>query len=387
MSRDIQVTVLIPCLNEEETLEGCIREAFEAIKFAGVEGEVLISDNGSTDGSVFLAESLGARVVQERQKGYGSALLAGIRAARGRYVLMGDADGSYDFTSLHRFLKLLDQGHDLVMGCRFPGGGGKIQAGAMPWKHRWIGNPVLSFLGRLFFSAPVDDFHCGLRAFRRESILSLSLKTTGMEFASEMVVRASLEGLKIGQVPVTLRKDKRSRPPHLRSWRDGWRHLRFLLLYAPNWLFIYPGFMLFLAGFLGFVTLWPGPVRLGPATLDLNTLLASSSAALVGFQVLAMGFFAKAYAMSMGLLPPDTLVSSITRSSTAEIGTAAGITLAMLGAGVFIYSFLEWRATGYGPLPVQESLRYSILGLTFMGLGVQVVASGFIIKLLEVEKG
>ncbi|MFZ3046718.1 MAG: glycosyltransferase family 2 protein, partial [Desulfatirhabdiaceae bacterium] len=233
----------MPCLNEAETIEACVKEALAAIRTAGVFGEVLIADNGSTDESCAIAQHAGARVITIHRKGYGSALQGGIEAAHGRYILMGDADGSYDFSELSKFLEKLNAGHDLVMGCRFPRYGGTIQPGAMPWKHRWIGNPILSAIGKLFFSSPIHDFHCGLRAFRKEAILKLGLKTTGMEFASEMVVKASLSNLKIEQVPITLRPDGRSRPPHLRSWRDGWRHLRFMLLYSPLWLFILPGLL------------------------------------------------------------------------------------------------------------------------------------------------
>lgn len=385
MSNSIDVTILIPCLNEEKTIESCVEEALEAIQQTGVKGEVLIADNGSTDHSSQIAERCGARVILEKRKGYGSALMAGIQAARGRYILMGDADGSYDFSQLIPFLNLLNQGYDLVMGCRFPKCGGKIMPGAMPWKHRWIGNPVLSFLGRLFFKAPVDDFHCGLRAFKRSSILDLNLKTPGMEFASEMVVKACLSGLRIGQTPITLRKDKRDRPPHLRSWRDGWRHLRFLLLYAPNWLFIYPGAGLTMASILGFILLWPGPLTLGEATLDLNTLLASSAGIIMGMQVMAMGLFAKAYAVSTGLLPHNQHIVFLLRSKTAEAGSILALLLVLGGGVVFGHSFLEWRSEGYGPLSVQVSLRYSILALTLLSLGIQSFVTGFMLKLLDIK--
>lgn len=382
MSESLKITILLPCLNEEQTLRGCIEEAREAMAVAGVGGEVLVVDNGSTDQSVPIAGAAGARVVHESRKGYGSALMTGIRAARGEFVLMGDADGSYDFTALPAFLAKLEEGCELVMGCRLPKGGGRIMPGAMPWKHRWLGNPVLSFLGRLFFKAPVDDFHCGLRAFRREAVLALNLQTPGMEFASEMVVKACLARLSIGQVPVILRQDKRNRPPHLRSWRDGWRHLRFMLLYAPNWLFVYPGLLLTLLGLAGFVALWPGPLRLGAATLDLNTLLACSAALLVGLQVLVLGGVAKTYAMGMGLLPAGKYLTTLRRGRPAEVGTALGILLVLAGLAVFAGAFWQWRAAGFGPLPVQGSLRFSILALTLLGMGVQAVTAGFILSLV-----
>lgn len=386
MQDNLCITILLPCLNEEQTLKECIEEALQAIELANVPGEVLVADNGSKDRSVDIAVQAGARVVHEHQQGYGSALLAGINAARGKYILMGDADGSYDFKSLSSFLAKLEQGHDLVMGCRFPRCGGYLEPGAMPWKHRWIGNPGLSFLGRLFFKAPVDDFHCGLRAFRRDRILGLRLKATGMEFASEMVVKACLAQLKISQVPITLRRDKRNTPPHLRSWRDGWRHLRFMLLYAPNWLFIYPGILLTLFGVGGFMLLWPGPFKLGPAVLDLNTLLACSASALVGFQVLTIGTFAKAFAVSSGLLPPRKYIQLLIKGRSAEIGTATGFILVTAGVAVFGYSFLKWKAADFGPLPVQESLRLSIMALTLMGLGIQAAVTGFMLNLLGIKE-
>ena len=293
----IEISVVMPCLNEAETLLGCIQEAAQAIAAAGVSGEIVVADNGSTDGSQTIAQKAGVRVFDVKEKGYGSALMGGIRVAKGNYVLMGDADGSYDFGELSSFLFRLREGADLVMGCRLPKGGGVIKPGAMPWKHRWIGNPVLSYLGKFFFKAPIDDFHCGLRAFRRDAILGLNLDSTGMEFASEMVVRSVIARLKIEQIPITLRPDGRIRSPHLRSWRDGWRHLRFMLLFSPKWLFLVPGLVLTVVGTLGFFALLVGPISIGHVTFDTNTLLVCSAAILVGFQIVFFAIFTMVFAV------------------------------------------------------------------------------------------
>ena len=378
----------MPCLNEAETLEGCIREAFDALEKNGAKGEVVVADNGSSDGSPDIARKTGARVVHVSQKGYGNALRKGIEAARGTFILMGDADGSYDFGELPRFLERLRQGDDLVMGCRFPRHGGSIEPGAMPWKHRWIGNPVLSALGKLFFSSPVSDFHCGLRAFRRKAIMNLGLRTSGMEFASEMVVKATLNKLKISQIPITLRCDGRSRSPHLRSWRDGWRHLRFMLLYSPVWLFVLPGLCLSLAGILGFIVLLPAPLTLlNGVTFDLNTLLVSGSAILVGFQVISFGLFVKVYALNTGMLPGESSWRKMVKHHhTVEWGIGIGFLLMAVGFIFLITAILEWKTAGFGQLSYQESLRIVIPAVTGIGLGIQVVASGFVLAILGVDK-
>lgn len=386
MTNEIEVSIVMPCLQEEETLEGCIREALFALETNGVAGEVVVADNGSTDGSTEIAEKAGARLIHVAQRGYGNALRAGIQAARGKYILMGDADGSYDFRELPRFLKLLRQGKDLVMGCRFPRCGGRIEAGAMPWKHRWIGNPILSRLGKLFFSSSVDDFHCGLRAFRREAILALSLKTSGMEFASEMVVKATLCDLKIAQVPVTLRPDGRSRSPHLRSWRDGWRHLRFMLLYSPKWLFILPGLVLTIIGASGFGLLLSKPLKVAAVTFDLNSLFVCSVCMLTGFQVLAFGLFIKAYAVNIGLLPGKAYWQRITSGYAVEWGIVVGVILMITGLAYLIHAVLYWKATGFGPLNYQTSLRMVILAATLIGLGIQAFVYGFALNILGLAK-
>lgn len=378
----MELTILMPCLNEAETIEACIREALEAIHASGLKGEVLVADNGSTDGSAELARAAGARVVLVEAKGYGNALSGGIAEAFGRYILMGDADGSYDFSELPRFLEKLRQGADLVMGCRLPSGGGRILPGAMPWKHRWIGNPVLSAIGKLFFRSPVQDFHCGLRAFRKEAIDRLGLCTAGMEFASEMVVKASLFGLRIDQVPITLRPDGRSRPPHLRSWRDGWRHLRFMLLYSPMWLFIIPGLFLFLSGLIGFALLLPAPLRIGGVTFDLSTLLVFAAAILTGFQMLGFGLFVKAYAVHRGLLPDQNRWRRLVQGKPVEWGIAIGAIFLLIGSGLLFHAVGIWQEAGFGPLPYQQILRIVISATTAISLGIQVMVNGFALAVL-----
>jgi len=387
MRNEVEISVVIPCLNEAEMIASCVQEALDAIKESGLSGEVVVADNGSSDDSVAIAVQAGARVVTIDRKGYGSALMGGITAAQGTYVLMGDADGSYDFGELPKFLDLLDQGNDLVMGCRLPGGGGRIEKGAMPWKHRWIGNPVLSGLGKLFFRSQVTDFHCGLRAFRRQAILSLGLKTTGMEFASEMVIKAGLQGLAIAQLPITLRRDGRSTPPHLRSFRDGWRHLRFMLLYSPKWLFIYPGLILLLLGLAGTIILLPKPLTVGGTiTFDLNSLLVVSTSMLVGFQILCFGIFTKAYAVSTGLLPGKKYWLRLIKGKSVEAGIIIGLLIMLLGLGLLGYAVIGWESVHFGRLSYQASLRKVIPAVICISLGIQTVFSGFVLAMLGLER-
>lgn len=387
MEDGIEISIVMPCLNEAETLEACIHEALNAIHNHAVTGEVVIADNGSSDGSPEIAEKAGARVVHVAERGYGKALERGIEASRGTFILMGDADGSYDFGELPSFLEELRHGADLVMGCRFPQQGGKIEPGAMPWKHRWIGNPILSALGKLFFSSAVNDFHCGLRAFRREAIMKLGLRASGMEYASEMVVKATLHKLNIRQIPITLRPDGRSRTPHLRSWRDGWRHLRFMLLYSPVWLFIMPGLLLTVAGALGFLLLLPKPLEIfNGITLDLNTLMVSSAAILVGFQILGFGILIRVYASNTGMLPGDSFLRKLLKHHhSVEWGIASGLLLIVAGLVFLSMEVLKWKAKGFGELSYQDSLRTVIPAVTGIGLGVQVVASGFVLAILDIE--
>jgi hypothetical protein len=384
---DLDLTILMPCLNEAETLAICIRQAAQAIRDANLAGEVLVADNGSTDGSQAIALVEGARVVNVPTRGYGAALIAGIEAARGKYVMMADADASYHFEHLPRFLPKLDEGYDLVMGNRFAG---VIEPGAMPPLHRYLGNPVLSAAGRIFFHIPVGDFHCGLRAFRRDRILALNLRTTGMEFASEMVVKASLAGLRITQVPTTLSPDGRSRPPHLRSWRDGWRHLRFLLLYSPRWLFFYPGVTAFAVGFVLSLLLLPGPLpfRAGGAThtLDVDTLTYALGLVLIGAHITVFAVSAKVFGTQEGLLPRDPSFERLFQYLTLETGLLFGCFLLLVGAGILGYAFHLWHATGFGDLSATRMLRLTLPSAACFMLGVEVIFASFFLSLLGLNR-
>lgn len=379
----LELTILMPCLNEAETLAVCIQKAQRSVQALGIAGEVLIADNGSTDGSQEIAARLGARVVPVSEKGYGSALLNGIAAARGKYVIMGDSDDSYDFASLGGFVEKLRQGYELVMGNRFQGG---IAPGAMPPLHKYLGNPVLTGIGRLLFRSPCGDFHCGLRGFDREAILRLDLQTTGMEFASEMVVKATLHKLRIAEVPTTLSPDGRSRPPHLRSWRDGWRHLRFLLLYSPRWLFLYPGLILMAAGLLVGLWLLPGPRPLGPVTLDVHTLLYAALAVILGYQAITFAVFTKIFAVTEGLLPEDPRLNRIFRYITLEVGLICGGALTLLGLAGSLAAFRVWGGKSFGPLDVSQTLRLTIPAVTALTLGCQTILSSFFLSVLGLRR-
>ena len=385
-AKNIQLTILMPCLNEAETLAACIRKAQASLLSLGVSGEVLIADNGSKDGSQEIAEKLGARVVDVPEKGYGQALRGGVAAARGHWIIMGDADDSYDFSSLGPLLEKLKAGQDLVMGCRMPRGGGTILPGAMPWKHRWIGNPVLSFIGRLFFRCPVTDFHCGLRGFRKEAYEKMDLKTTGMEFASEMVIKATLKGMKISEVPITLHPDGRSRPPHLRSWRDGWRHLRFMMLFCPRWLFLIPGAVLAAAGAILLLLLSFGPVFLGPVRLDINSMLVAAMMLLVGFQLLYSAVFLRIYGFTQGFLPDQSDLRQLLRKITLEKGVIAGLLVGAAGGGLLLSAFGSWMKTGFGSLDPVASARLVVPAVTLLALGVQVVFGSFFLSSLGINR-
>ena len=379
----LDLTILMPCLNEAETLAFCVRQAVQAIADSGVSGEVLVADNGSTDGSQQIARDEGARVVDVPVRGYGAALIAGIEAARGKYVMMADADASYHFEHLPRFLPKLDEGYDLVMGNRFAGG---IEPGAMPPLHKYLGNPVLSTIGRVFFSIPVRDFHCGLRAFRRDSILSLNLRTTGMEFASEMVVKSSLAGLKLTEVPTTLSPDGRSRPPHLRSWRDGWRHLRFLLLYSPRWLFFYPGIAMFAIGFVLSLLLLPGPLPVAGHTLDVDTLTYALGLVLIGAHVTMFAVSAKVFGTQEGFLPPNPAFERLFKYVTLETGVLFGCFLLLVGAVILGYAMFLWHAAGFGNLSPTRMLRLTLPSATCFMLGVEVIFGSFFLSLLGLNR-
>lgn len=377
-----ELSIVMPCLNEAETLAVCIDKARDFLSSHNVVGEVVIADNGSTDGSQAIAREHGARVVNVSEKGYGSALMGGVKAAQGRYVIMGDADDSYDFSSLKVFVDKLREGYELVMGNRFRGG---IKPGAMPPLHRYLGNPVLSGIGRLFFRSPIGDFHCGLRGFNKSSIERLDLQTTGMEFASEMVVKATLHKLRIAEVPTTLSPDGRSRPPHLRSWRDGWRHLRFLLMYSPKWLFMYPGIILLLLGFTVMFGLIPGPRTINGVTFDIHTMLYGSMAIILGLQTVAFALFSKVFAISHRLIPDDDRITEIMRAITLERGLISGIVLSLVGLLGSLYAFVYWGNTSFGPLVPGSMMRITIPSLTSIVVGIQIILASFFLSILGVK--
>ncbi len=379
----LEVSIVMPCLNEAETLATCIEKAQQCLNELGCTGEIIIADNGSTDGSQEIATAFGARVVNIEAKGYGNALMGGIAAAHGSYVIMGDADDSYDFEHLGPFIDKLREGHELVMGNRFKGG---IKPGAMPPLHRYLGNPVLTAIGRLFFRSQCSDFHCGLRGFNKAAITRLDLRTTGMEFASEMVVKATLQKLRITEVPTTLSPDGRSRPPHLRSWRDGWRHLRFLLLYSPRWLFLYPGMLLMLSGLAVGLWLLPGPQTVGHVTLDVHTLLFAAMALDIGFQAVVFAVLAKVFAISEGLLPEDPRLNKLFRWITLETGLISGGGLLLVGLVLTASALGVWGARSFGPLEYEKTLRLVIPAVTTLMLGIEVIFSSFFLSLLGLRR-
>lgn len=377
---DVELTILMPCLNEARTVGACVRAAREFLALAGVQGEVLVADNGSSDGSQSLAQDAGARVVDAAQRGYGAALLTGIRAARGRFVIMGDADLSYDFSSLAPFLARLRDGAHLVMGNRFQGG---IQEGAMPPLHRYLGNPVLSFIGRQFFRVGIGDFHCGLRGFRRESIVGLGLVSPGMEFASEMVAKAALAGLRIEEVPTALRPDGRDRAPHLRTWRDGWRHLRFLLLFCPRWLFLYPGIGLALAGLLGFAALLPGGLDLGRFGLGVHSLLYMAAALVLGVQMIQLAVLTKWMGVLSGIVPKPRWLHRAEPFLSLEVGLLIAAFLIVGGVAWSVALVQQWSADGFGALDPARSMREVIPAVTMMILGGQAGAGALFAAALK----
>ena len=378
----LELTILMPCLNEAETIQTCVRKAMGFLQRANIRGEVVIADNGSTDGSQALAQSCGARIINIPTRGYGAALQGGIQGARGKFIIMGDADDSYDFTALDPFVEQLRNGYDLVMGNRFRGG---IKPNAMPPLHKYLGNPVLTWLGRLFFRSSCGDFHCGLRGFRREAILSLNLVAPGMEFAAEMVVKAALRKLRVTEVPTILSPDGRSRPPHLRTWRDGWRNLRFLLLFSPVWLFFYPGVALLMLGVVGMAWLLPGSRSAFGIGFDVNTLVFTAAGIVCGFQAVVFYMFAKTYAIRSGLLPPDPLVARLRDVLRLEVGlllgaaaVAVGIALAALAVGI-------WGVRSFGHLDPQQSLRIVVPSTTLMIVGLQIMFSSCLLSILQLE--
>ena len=378
-----EVSFILPCLNEAETLERCVQAAQSCSTRHGVRAEVVVADNGSTDGSQEIARRCGARVVSVAARGYGSALMAGFSAARGKYLIMGDADLSYDFSAVLPFVEKLREGYDVVMGSRFKG---RIMPGAMPWLHRWVGNPVLSWLGRVLFRVPVSDFHCGLRAFSKQAYERMNVRTTGMEFASELVVKAALRKMRITEVPITLHPDQRSRPPHLRSFRDGWRHLSFLLLLCPRWTLILPGLLMMALGLLLGALVAAGPVTLGTISFDVHTLVAGSLLTLAGYQAVLIGLAARIYALELEIGPPREVVQRAFRIFTLERGLLAGGFVFLLGLLLVGGLTYRWVASGCGPLQIEHTLRPMVIGTTLMVLGCQTVLMSFFYRMLGIQR-
>ena len=378
----VEVSIVMPCLNEAETLAACIRKAQRTIEDYGLSAEIVIADNGSTDGSQLIASELGARVVDVARKGYGSALIGGIDAARGRSVIMGDADDSYDFTAIAPLVDKLREGFDLVVGNRFAGG---IEPGAMPWSHRWVGNPVLTWISRVFFHTPVGDMHCGLRGFRKDAYEKMRLRATGMEFASEMVIKASLQRMKIAEVPVTLSPDGRSRAPHLRTWRDGWRHLRFMLLFSPRWLFLYPGLALFVASMAVGALLEAGPVYLGQVRFDIHTLVLAGFGCLIGYQLIVFAVFTKVFAMQQGFHPRNATYSTLFRHVRLEAGLLVGALMFALGVLGTLVAVVSWQSAGFGSLNPTMTMREVIPAAVLITLGVQTIFASFFLSILGID--
>jgi glycosyltransferase involved in cell wall biosynthesis len=375
----VEVSIVMPCLNEGGTLACCIEKAGRSLAENHLPGEIIVADNGSTDGSPEVAARAGARVVSVPRKGYGNALIGGINAARGRFIIIGDADDSYDFSNLNPFVEKLMEGFDLVVGNRFKG---EIKSGAMKPLHRYVGNPLLSGIGRLFFKSPCGDFHCGMRGFTKEAVRKMDLRTSGMEFASEMVVKATLLGMRIAEVPVSLSPDGRGRQSHLRSWRDGWRHLRFLLLFAPRWLFLYPGVFLFGFGLAVMGILLPGPLYWGAVSFDIHTMLYAGMSVLIGFQAILFAAFTKIFAVSEGFVPRDARLEKILRFLHLEKWLVAGLSLAALGLAGAVYAVEYWGGRSFGQLDPVTVMRIVIPSAVFFTLGFQIVMSGFFLSIL-----
>ena len=378
----LELSIVMPCLNEAETIKVCISKAQTFLKKSGILGEIIIGDNGSIDGSQDIARSCGARVVDVSVRGYGAALYGAIMEARGMYCIMGDADDSYDFLNLDQFVKELRNGADLVMGNRFLGG---IMPGAMPWKNRYIGNPILTGIGRLMFKCPSNDFHCGLRGFKRQSFLKMDLRTTGMEFASEMVIKSTLAGMKVVEVPTTLSKDGRSRPPHLRPYRDGWRHLRFMLLFCPNWLFLYPGILLILLGLVSGAALLSGPVEIFGFRFSTDTLIFSTTIVAIGFQSILFMILSHAFAVQEGLLPRPFGLSFSERIFTLERGILFGGSLVFLGVVLACYAINIWSRVGFGEINIEDIGRYVIISSAFLTLGSETILSSFLLSIIQLN--
>ena len=383
---DVEVSVVMPCLDESETLGVCIEKAQQALRDAGISGEVIVADNGSTDGSQAIAERLGARVIPVRERGYGNALMGGITAARGRFVIMGDADDSYDFLEIPRFVERLREGFDLVQGCRLPAGGGRVMPGAMPTLHRYWGNPMFSAMARRWFRAPINDVYCGLRGFRKEFYQGLDQRCTGMEFATEMIIKSSLRGARIAEVPITLHPDgRRTRAPHLRTFRDGWRTLRFFLMYSPRYLFLVPGGILIALGLTGYALALPGVTIVG-ATLDAHTLLFSSLALICGYQSILFAVFAKIFAIRERLLPEDSRMTRLFTLVTLERGALGGLAAMVFGMALLFAAIFEWMQVDFGRLDYAVTMRLVVPGVTLTALGFQTVLSSFFMSILGMNR-
>lgn len=381
--RGMELSIVMPCLNEAETVAICVQKAVSFLLLNEIHGEVLVADNGSTDGSQALAMAAGAAVIEVAERGYGSALMGGIKAARGRYVIMGDSDDSYQMGELMPFLERLRAGADLVIGNRFRGG---IAPGAMPKLHRYLGNPALSFIGRLLFRSKIGDFHCGLRGFSRESVLRLGLQASGMEFASEVVVKATLAGYQVEEVPTTLARDGRSRPPHLRSWRDGWRHLRFLLMFSPRWLFFYPGLAMVVLGTATSAAILPGPLLIAGLKLDVDTLAAASALVIIGVQAMLFAIFTSVYASNEGFLPHNTVLRKMLNSWTLERGLAIGAGIGLLGLAGGVTAFVRWSGTTFRPADYESVLRLVLPSLTGLVVSCQMILSAFFLSILGIRR-
>jgi glycosyltransferase involved in cell wall biosynthesis len=386
MTESIQLSIVMPCLNEADTLAACIEQARLGIQRSGLRGEILVADNGSRDESVLIAEKLGARVVHVKEKGYGSALRAGIRAASGKWIVMGDADESYDFSETDRFVEKLQQDFELVMGCRLPQGGGRILPGAMPFSHRWIGNPLFSRMAKHMFAAPIHDVYCGLRGFTQSLYDRLELRCEGMEFATEMIVKASLHGARIAEIPITLHPDgRKTHAPHLRTVRDGWRTLRFFLIFSPRWLFLTPGFILAMLGLAGYAVALPR-LTIGGVTFDAHTLLFSSLAIMMGYQSVLFAICAKTFAISEGLLPRDPRMDRFFKVIYLERGLAIGVVAFLAGLILLGVAVLQWKAAHFGRLDYAVTMRWVIPGATLTALGFQTVLSSFFVSILGMKR-
>jgi glycosyltransferase involved in cell wall biosynthesis len=383
----VEVSIVMPCLNEADTLAACIQTAQRALRDSAIAGEVIVADNGSSDGSPDIARALGARVIRVEARGYGSALMGGIEAARGRYVIMGDADESYDFGETPKFVERLRSGYALVQGCRLPSGGGTVLPGAMPPLHRWFGNPVLSFLARYWFKTPVHDVYCGMRGFTVDMYRRLGMRCTGMEFATEMILKASLHRERVADVPITLHPDgRKAHPPHLRTFRDGWRTLRLFLLFSPRWLFLIPGILLVLLGAAGYVIALPG-LTIGGITFDVHTLLFASLAVLAGQQAISFALFTKSFAIGEGLLPMDPRTTRFFQIATLERGLLLGGAAVVVGLALLATTAVQWWKTGFGPLDYAQTMRWAIPGATLTALGVQTVLASFFTSVLGMRRG